>query len=99
VKFLRHLAAVLLVVAVFVGLGMLWRHVYPGGGRTDPGPPPPPAVVQQDDQHRLAAHYGLDLADTSNLINTCEIEVALASVVITVSVIRRWHRRTQRMAR
>jgi hypothetical protein len=31
VKFLRHLAAVVLVVAVIVGLGLLWAHVSGGG--------------------------------------------------------------------
>jgi hypothetical protein len=41
---------------------------------------------------------GLDLADTGNLIRTCEIEAALAVVVITVSAVRRRHRRMRRTA-
>jgi hypothetical protein len=31
VKFVRHLTAVVLAVAVIVGLGMLWAHVSGGG--------------------------------------------------------------------
>lgn len=31
-KFLRHLVAVVLVVAVIVGLGMLWAHASGGTG-------------------------------------------------------------------
>jgi hypothetical protein len=40
VKFLRHLAAVVLAVAVIVGLGMLWAHISGGSG---PGQAPSPA--------------------------------------------------------
>jgi hypothetical protein len=44
VKFLRHLFAVVLVVAVIVGLGMLWAHV--SGGGAGSGGAPGPALRQ-----------------------------------------------------
>lgn len=34
------------------------------------------------------------LADGGDLIRTCVLEAGLAAVVITVSAVRRWHRRT-----
>ena len=51
VKFLRHLAAVVLVVAVIVGLGMLWAHASGGTGIGEVEP-----VVGMDPDHP-----GLDL--------------------------------------
>lgn len=101
-KFLRHLAAVVLVVAVIVGLGMLWAHV--SGTGTGSGELRRPAsrenlvrpneikagvITGQSDD-------GFHLADSSNLIRTCEIEAALAAVVITVSAVRRRQRRRPR---
>jgi hypothetical protein len=41
---------------------------------------------------------GFDLTNTSILIQTCVIEALLASVVITVSAVRRRHRRSRRRA-
>ena len=103
-KFLRHLAAVLLVVAVIVGLGMLWAHASGGAG---PRQAPSPEMLLRL-QHikeqvkagviRVRSDNGFDLADTGNLIRTCEIEAVLAAVVITVSVIRRRRRRMRRTA-
>ena len=46
---------------------------------------------------RVHSDNGFHLADTANLIRTCEIEAVLAAVVITASVIRR--RRRRRMKR
>jgi hypothetical protein len=46
---------------------------------------------------RVHPDTGFQLADTGNLIRTCEIEAVLAAVVITVSVI--WRRRRRRMRR
>lgn len=83
-RFLRHLFAVVLVVAVIVGLGLLLAHVF-GGGPGGPG-----AGGQPDD--------GFQLADTSNLVRTCEIEAALAAVVVTAGAIRRRRRRMRRGA-
>jgi hypothetical protein len=37
VKFLRHLAAVVLAVAVIIGLAMLWAHASGGGAGTGGG--------------------------------------------------------------
>jgi len=104
VKFLRHLAAVVLVVAVVVGLGMLWAHA---SGRTGPGQAPSPAAVLrlehvkeqiQTGVIRVHSDNGFNLADTGNLIRTCEIEAVLAAVVITVSVVWRRRRRVRRTA-
>jgi hypothetical protein len=104
VKFLRHLTAVVLAVAVIVGLGMLWAHA--SGG---PGPRQAPSheallrpeqIKEQIETGVIRVHSdnGFHLADTGNLIRTCEIEAALAAVVITGSVIRRRRRRMRRTA-
>jgi len=105
VKFLRHLIAVVLVVAVIVGLGMLWAHASGGGTGIGSGPSRAPSreALQRLEQIKagvITVHSdnGLDLADTRNLIRTCEIEALLAAVVITVSAIRRRHRRMRRTA-
>lgn len=105
-KFLRQFAAVVLVVAVIVGLGMLWAHAS-GGGAGGPGAggslgrAPSPQAVQRIDQIRAGVipgqpDDGFHLADTQNLIRTCEIEAVLAAVVITVGVVRRRQRRARR---
>ena len=106
-KFLRHLAAVVLVVAVIVGLGMLWAHASGGGTGIGSGPrraPSPEARLRLKEIKeeiktgviRVHSDTGFQLADTGNLIRTCEIEAVLAAVVIAVSVIRRRHRRMGR---
>jgi hypothetical protein len=100
VKFLRHLAAVVLAVAVIVGLGMLWAHTSGGSG---PRQAPSPETLLRLGQIkggviRVRSDNGFNLADTGNLIRTCEIEAALAAAVITVSVIRRRRRRMRRTA-
>jgi hypothetical protein len=48
---------------------------------------------------RVHSDRGFNLADTGNLIRTCEIEAVLAAVVITASVVRRRRRRMRRTAR
>jgi hypothetical protein len=106
VKFLRHLAAAVLVVAVIVGLGLLWAHAS-GGTGVGGGPkraPSPEALLRLEQIKekiktvviRVHSDTGFHLADTGNLIRTCEIEAILAAVVITVSVIRRRRRRRMR---
>lgn len=103
-KFLRHLTAVVLVVAVIVGLGMLWAHT--SGGGTGVGRPehlPPRAVALRMQQIkagviRVQSGNGVNPADTGDLIRTCVIEAALAVVVITVSASWRRHRRMRRTA-
>ena len=47
---------------------------------------------------RVHSDNGFHLADTGNLIRTCEIEAVLAAVAITASVIRRRRRRMKRTA-
>ena len=84
-KFLRHLTAVVLAVAVIVGLGMLWAHASGDGTSIGSG-----FGVRSDN--------GFHLADTGDLIRTCVIEAVLAAVVITVSAVRRRHRRMRRTA-
>jgi hypothetical protein len=102
VKFLRHLAAAVLVIAVIVGLGMLWAHAY-GGTGIGSGPkraPSPEALLRLQQIKtgviRVHSDTGFHLADTGNLTRTCEIEAVLGAVVITVSVIRRRRRRMRR---
>jgi hypothetical protein len=108
VKFLRHLTAVVLVVAVIVGLGMLWAHaagtgIGGGGARQVPSREALLRREQIGEQIKagvIGVHSdnGFNLADTGNLIRTCEIETVLAAVVITVSAIRRRRRRRMRRA-
>jgi hypothetical protein len=104
VKFVRHLAAAVLVVVVIVGLGMLWAHASGGTGiGGGPRRPPPREALLRLKQIkagviRVRSDNGFDLADTGNLIRTCEIEAVLAAVVITVSVIWRRRRRMRRTA-
>jgi hypothetical protein len=112
VKFLRHLFAVVLVVAVIVGLGMLWAHVSGGGAGGDLRQAPPQALPRLEHGKGGAISvipgtaYGprgfrltwFDLTNTSNLIRTCEIEALLATVVIMVTAIRRRQRRRRRTA-
>jgi hypothetical protein len=106
VKFLRHLAAAVLVVAIIVGLGMLWAHAS-GGTGVGSGPrraPSPEALLRLEQIKekiktgviRVPSDNGFHLADTGNLIRTCEIEAVLAVAVITVSVVRRRRHRTRR---
>lgn len=104
-KFLRHLTAVVLAVAVIVGLGMLWAHASGGGTGIGSGPRRAPSreALQRLEQIkagviRVHSDNGFHLADTGDLIRTCEIEAVLAAVVITVSAARRRHRRMRRTA-
>jgi hypothetical protein len=102
VKFLRQLAAVVLVVTVIVGLGMLWAHA--SGGSSLRRPPSREALLRLEQVKeqikagliRVHTDNGLNLADIGNLIRTCEIEAVLAAGVIAVSVIRRRRRRVRR---
>ena len=104
-KFLRHLCAVVLAVAVIVALGMLWAHASGGGTGTGSSLRRAPSReallrLEQIKAGVISAHPddGLHLADTGDLIRTCEIEAVLAAVVITVSAVRRRHRRMRRTA-
>ena len=100
-KFVRQLVAVVLAVAVIVGLGMLWAHAS-GGGSGLTRPPSREAALRlaeiKSGVIRVQSGNGFHLADTGDLIRTCEIEAVLAAVVITVSAVRRRHRRTRRAA-
>lgn len=102
-KFLRRLAAVVLAVAVIVGLSMLWAHASGTGSGSGLRRAPSREVLQRLGQIKTGAirvhsDNGFHLADTGNLIRTCEIEAVLAIVVITVSAVRRRHRRMRRTA-
>jgi hypothetical protein len=105
VRFLRHLSAVVLAVAIIVGLGMLWAHASGGGAGTGSGlgrAPSREALLRLEQAKagviRIQSDNGFHLADTSDLIRTCVIETVLAAVVITVSAARRRHRRMRRTA-
>ncbi len=104
-KFLRHLTAVVLAVAVIVGLGMLWARASGGGTGVGSGlrrVTSHEAVlrIEQIKAGVIKVHpgNGLRLADTGDLIRTCVVEAMLAAVVITVSAVRRRHRRMRRTA-
>jgi hypothetical protein len=99
VKFFRHLTAVVVVVAAIVGLGVLWAHA--SGGGSGFGQAPSAHAIMRIGQIssgaiRVHSDNGFNLANTGNLIRTCEIEAALAAVVITVSAVQRRHRRMRR---
>jgi uncharacterized membrane protein len=105
VKFLRHLSVVMLAVAVIVGLGMLWAHASGGGTGTGGGlsrAPSREALARLEQIKagviRVQSGNGFNLAGTGDLIRTCVIEAVLAAVVITVSAVRRRHRRMRRTA-
>ena len=102
-KFLRQFTAVVLTVAVIVGLGMLWAHASGSGAGIGSGlrqAPSGKALLRLQQIRtgviRVQSDNGFNLADTSDLIRTCEIEAALAAVVITVSAIQRRRRRMWR---
>lgn len=102
-KFSRHLAAVVLTVAVIVGLGLLWAHACGGGTGSRPGQAPSHEALVRLEQGkagviRVRSGTGFHLADTGDLIRTCVIEAALAAGVVTVSAVRRRHRRGRRTA-
>jgi hypothetical protein len=99
----KFLAAVVLAVAVIVGLGMLWAHASGAGIGSSPRRAPSGEALLRLEQIktgviRVQSDNGFNLANTGNLIRTCEIEAVLAAVVIMVSAVRRQHRRTRRTA-
>jgi hypothetical protein len=105
VKFFRHLIAVVLAVAAIVGLGMLWAHACGGGagcGSDLRRAPSREALLRLEQVKagviRVHSGNGFHLADTGDLIRTCVIEAVLATVVITVSAVRRRRHRGRRTA-
>jgi uncharacterized membrane protein len=103
VKFLRHLSAVVLAVAVIVGLGMLWAHACGGGvGNGLARAPSQEALLRVEQVKagviRAQSGVGFHLADAGDLIRSSMIEVVLAALVITVSAVRRRRRRMRRTA-
>jgi len=86
VTFARRLAAVLLLVGVIVALGLAWGHASGAG---------------QDGfvfYGREGSGPGLSLSNSGDLIRTVEIEVAIMTVVIAASAVRRQRRRARRTA-
>lgn len=55
-KFLRHLAAVVLAVVVIVGLGMLWAHA---SGGTGPRQAPSPEALLRLEQIKAQIKTGV----------------------------------------
>ncbi|MFI5067438.1 MAG: hypothetical protein ACHP9Z_26135 [Streptosporangiales bacterium] len=105
-KFARHLAAVLLVVAVIVAAGVAlaygtWGGSAAGGHEITRGleaahgkaPPGPGRVIL------VRPPAALNFSRTKDLIRTVIIEAALMAVVITLDLIRRRTRRTRRQQR
>lgn len=109
--FFRRLAAVLVVVAAVVALGVAWEHssaadwITPAQDGRIPGnevaAPTPGSVVHPGvafHQNPAAGEQGpgLNLSDTGNLARTAEIEAAVVAGVVVLDIIRR---REQRRAR
>jgi hypothetical protein len=114
VTFFRRLAAVLVVVAAVVALGVAWEHSSEAGWITPPqdgripvnevaAPPPGGAVHRGVVFHRNPAAGGqgpgLSFSDTGNLTRTAEIEAAVVAGVVVLDVIRRRQRRARRTPR
>jgi hypothetical protein len=104
-KILRHLSAVVLAVAVIVGLGIVWAHTAGGGTGIGSGlsrAPSREALLRLEQAKagviRVQSGNGFHLAATGDLIRTCVIEALLAAVVITASAVRLRHRRMRRAA-
>jgi hypothetical protein len=101
VKFARHLAAVLLTVAVVVALGMAWGHASgtSGAGLIDPG-----RLAKVHGQGRvvfarpIADGPGLRLSNARDLVRTAVIEAAVIAVVVAISALGRQRRRARRVA-
>jgi hypothetical protein len=111
VKFARHLAAAVLVVAVIVTLGVAWAHSpaasWLGAGRGRPGGPGghvvsvvPAGIRKLSGDHRPAGTRSLALnpSDLKDLVRTVVIEAAFIAVVVAIDVIRRRQRRARRSA-
>jgi hypothetical protein len=105
VKFFRHLTAVVLAAAAIAGLGMLWAHACGSGTGSGSGlrrAPSREALLRLEQVRtgviRVHSGNGFHLADTGDLIRTCVIEAVLATVVITVSAVRRRRHRGRRTA-
>ena len=102
-RFLRHLAAVLLVVALIIVASVLWAHAS-GGGSGEAAGTPPHAVLIRIGQIKagrtpVRSNDGINFSQYQNLVRTGLIETALAAVVVTIGIIRRQHRRAQRVTR
>jgi hypothetical protein len=89
VKFARHLAMTLFVVAVIVAPGMTWAHANPAGGYYASGRGIPDGP----------GRAGLNLSNSQDLIRTVIIETCVAATVVTVSAIRLRRRRASRASR
>jgi hypothetical protein len=102
-RFIRHLIAVLLVVAVIVVASVLWAHVG-GGGTAGAGQPPPHAVLVRIGQIKagripVRSNDGVNVSQYQNLVRTALIETALAAAVVTIGIIRRQQRRARAVRR
>ena len=102
-RFIRHLAAVLLVVALIVAASVLWAHAGGGDTRGVVGPPPHALLVRigqiKAGRIPVRSNDGIHFSQYQNLVRTGLIETALATVIVTIGIARRQHRRTQRATR
>ena len=105
-RFARHLAAALLVVAAVVALGVLWEHSSAASwlGVSPGGPPhservtvtirPGARVDLRPMQLGLGSMF--DSANLPSLIHTVYIEVAVIAAVVVLDAARRRWRRARR---
>jgi hypothetical protein len=103
VRFLGHLAAVSLTVAVVVALGVAWAHAGGGSGppgrdRRGPRQAPPVAARQLAARQAGRRAAGFNLGNVQDLERTIMIETVLVIVVVAGSGARRQRQRARRRA-
>lgn len=102
-KFFRQLAAVLVVVAAVVVLGVAWEHSSEAGWIGAPRAgikvaAAPAGTAVQAGAGRVVAvapedGAGFDASDVRNLARTAEIEAAVMAAVVVLDAVRRRRRR------
>jgi hypothetical protein len=109
-RFARHLAAVVLVVAVIVVMAVAWEHSSASGLLgTGPGHPgrhaaPVSAAAPAGTNSltrsadRLRGIAAFNLSDLMDLVRTVVIEAVLIAVVVAIDGTRRRRRRARRSA-
>jgi hypothetical protein len=106
VRFLRHLAAAVLVVAVVVALAVGWEHLFassPSGaaGFVTKSVPLHAEIARSNPRairFRATPGAGFDLAEAGNLRHTVIIVAVILGGVVAVDLVRRRQHRDRRRA-